>query len=76
MPGITVLTFRLTVTAGGASASDTVDIRVNNVAHSDTDTVPTFGDATIPDQAWTQNTAISVLILPTATGGDGELAYS
>ena len=76
VPGITVLTFRLTVTAGGASASDTVDIRVNNVAHSDTDTVPTFGDATIPDQAWTRNTAISVLILPTATGGDGELAYS
>ena len=49
---------------------------MNNVTHSDTDLLPTFGDATIPDQAWTRNTAISVLTLPTATGGNGALSYT
>ena len=74
--GRTVLTFRLTVTAGGGSVSDLVDITVNNVAHSDVDRLPTFGDATIPDRVWTRNTAISALTLPTATDGDGALSYA
>ena len=38
--------------------------------------IPTFGDATVPDQVWTQNTAVSVLTLPTATGGNGTLTYT
>ena len=84
--GVTVLTFRLTVTAGGASASDTVDITVvdrSGSAVSDTtvsdgapDSAPTFGDAAVPDQSWVQNAAIAPFVLPTATGGDGPLTYT
>ncbi len=37
---------------------------------------PSFGDATIPDQSYTQNLAITQLILPPASGGDGTLTYS
>ena len=40
------------------------------------DLMPTFGTGDIPDQTYTQNTAISALQLPAATGGDGTLAYS
>lgn len=34
-----------------------------------------FGDATIEDQSWVANTAISPLTLPEATGGTGTLTY-
>ena len=36
---------------------------------------PTFEDAAVPAQAWTENTAIAPLTLPAATGGDGALSY-
>ena len=37
---------------------------------------PSFGDATIPDQTWVQDTAIDALTLPAASGGDGALTYA
>ena len=36
---------------------------------------PTFGGASIADQQYTQDTAISALTLPAATGGTGTLTY-
>ena len=38
--------------------------------------VPSFGNETIDDQTYTQNTAITTLTLPAASGGDGTLTYS
>ena len=37
---------------------------------------PSFGDATISDQTWAQNTAVGALTLPAASGGDGGLTYA
>ncbi len=37
---------------------------------------PSFGDATIPDQTWVQNTAIEALTLPEASGTGGVLTYA
>ena len=39
------------------------------------DLSPSFS-TTIANQTWTQNTAITALTLPTATGGDGSLTYA
>ena len=38
--------------------------------------VPSFGDATVSAQSYTQNTEIEALVLPAATGGDAPLRYS
>ena len=40
------------------------------------DTVPSFGDAAIPEQIYTHNLAIDTLQLPAASGGNGALAYT
>ena len=40
------------------------------------DGMPSFGSTTIDDQNYVQNTAITMLALPRATGGDGTLTYS
>ena len=37
---------------------------------------PSFGDATIPDQTWVQDTALEASTLPAASGGDGGLTYA
>ena len=37
---------------------------------------PSFGDATISDQIWVQNTATDALTLPAASGGGGGLTYA
>ena len=37
---------------------------------------PSFGDATIPDQTWVQNTMIDALTLPAASGTGGALTYA
>ena len=37
---------------------------------------PSFGDATISDQTWVQNTAIDALTLPAASGSGGVLTYA
>ena len=39
-------------------------------------TPPSFGAGSIPNQSYTQNTAIPALTLPAATGGRGALRYS
>ncbi len=40
------------------------------------DTTPSFGTATVADQSYTQNTVVTTLNLPAATGGDGTLTYT
>ena len=40
------------------------------------DLMPTFGQSTIDDQSWPEDVAITDLVLPAATGGDGALVYS
>ena len=39
------------------------------------DRAPSFGGATVPAQSYVQYTAITALVLPGATGGDGTLIY-
>ncbi len=59
------------VNAGGpGAASDTT------TATPVTDLMPDFGTATVADQSYVQNTQITTLNLPQATGGDGTLTYS
>ena len=41
-----------------------------------TNRVPTFGAATVADQSWKQNAAVTDLTIPAATGGDPPLDYS
>ena len=38
--------------------------------------MPSFGEATLADRAWTQRQAITAFTLPAATGGDGDLTYT
>ena len=40
------------------------------------DTAPSFGLQTVPDQSYTEGVAISALVLPQASGGNGSLTYS
>ncbi|MCY4122085.1 MAG: fibronectin type III domain-containing protein, partial [Acidobacteria bacterium] len=40
------------------------------------DKMPTFGNASIANQSWVANVAITNLVLPQASGGDGALVYS
>ena len=47
-----------------------------NVTPADDDTAPSFGDATVADQAYTVGVEIEPLQLPAATGGNGELTYA
>ena len=47
-----------------------------STADTPEDAQPSFGTATIADQAYTADTAIGALTLPDASGGDGALAYS
>ena len=37
---------------------------------------PSFGSSTISNQSWIQNSAITSMTLPSATGGNGTLSYS
>ena len=64
--------FRYTATdVDGDSATLTFNLTV-----VEADVAPSFGDATIADQNYTQNAAIDPLTLPEATGGNGTLSYS
>ena len=72
----TTLTFTLTVTTGGVSASDTVRVTVMDNPPRRVDSTPSFGDAAIADKRWKQNTAVTAFTLPTASDGDGALAYT
>ncbi|WP_446830451.1 fibronectin type III domain-containing protein [Candidatus Foliamicus sp.] len=56
---------------------DTATLTFNITVEAEVvDLMPSFGDETIADQDFTQNTAIDTLTLPLATGGDGALSYS
>ena len=46
------------------------------VESSSTDTAPDFGTETVADQNYVLNTAITSLVLPEATGGNGSLTYA
>ena len=48
--------------------------KVNAVA--DADTAPSFGSSTIANQSLIQNSAMTSVTLPAATGGNGTLSYS
>ena len=84
--GTTALTFELTVSAGGASASAATTVTVMDRAAGEADSAPSdsapldsapsFGDAVVAEQFWTQDTAIEEFTLPAATGGAGTLAYT
>ena len=55
---------------GGAEASLTFYVTVPP------DLEPTFGTASVPDQSWRQNVAITPFTLPRASGGDGTLTHT
>ena len=56
--------------ADGDTATLTFTITV------EADLTPSFGDRTIAEQSYVQNTAIATLTLPRASGGDGTLTYT
>ena len=60
--------------ADGDAATLRFDVRVNPAPAADTE--PTFGQQTVADQTYTVGEAITPLMLPAATGGDGNLVYS
>ncbi len=71
--GVAAGTAAVTVTANdgnGGSVQDSFTITV------EADTAPSFGNATIADQSYTRNEAITALVLPEASGGNGELSYT
>ena len=64
------LVFRLTVTdPGGLSASDEVTVTVGDGA-------PSFGDASVAALTLAPGEAMEAVVLPEATGGNGDLDYS
>ena len=46
------------------------------VSAATTDLMPDFGTASVADQSWTQDTAITSFTVPAATGGDTPLSYT
>ena len=67
------MTYRVVDSDGDAASLEFV-LRIN--PPPDTDTKPSFGSQTVSDQTYTAGTAITALVLPAATGGDGRLTYS
>ena len=69
--GTAAVTVTVTANDGnGGSVQDSFTITV------EADTAPSFGNATIADQSYTRNEAITALVLPEASGGNGELSYT
>ena len=67
-------THAMTYTATDSDGdTDTLGFTITVAAMDDSE--PSFGAATIADQAYTAGTAIDALTLPEASGGDGTLAY-
>ena len=62
-------TYTWTATDGDGDAAELIF----SIAVED---APTFGSATVDDQAWTRHSAIAAFTLPTATGGDSPVTYS
>ena len=71
-PTVASATRQYTVTVMD-SDDDTDTLSFNGTV---TNRVPTFGAATVADQSWVQNAAITDLTIPAATGGDPPLTYS
>ena len=68
---LSATTFTWTATdADGDAAATTFTITVA------ADLAPSFGDATVADGSYIQDSAIEPLVLPAATRGDGALAYT
>ena len=62
-----------------ATDDDAVDPDVARLTFTITvieDLLPSFGNAAVPNQRYTQNLPIAPLTLPEATGGDGQLTYA
>ena len=77
-PGADAGTAAVTVDARpeGQPAATPVASVMFNISVEPADEMPSFGEAVIDDQRYTVNTAITDLVLPAATGGDGALTYS
>ena len=70
-------TYTYTVTdADSNTASSDKDTITFTIAIAEEDTAPSFGSGTIANQSLTQNSAITSVTLPAATGGNGTLSYS
>ncbi len=73
--GQAATTYTYTVTDADANQAAT-DADTLSFTIAITDLMPTFGTATIADQTYLPETAITDLTLPEATGGDGTLTYT
>ena len=72
-------TYTYTVTDGdnNTASTDKDTLTFTIVVAAEADTAPAFADnASIANQSLTQNTAMTDLTLPAATGGNGTLSYS
>ena len=69
------VTYTYTATDADAADPDSASLTFA-IAVTGEDLVPSFGDAVIADQSYTENTPIDALTLPAATGGDGPLTYA
>ena len=59
-----------------ASDAETLSFTVTVEEAPEPDTAPSFGSQTVPDQSFTVGEAITPLVLPAASGGNGSLSYS
>ena len=79
-PTIAATTTTVSYRVGDAGSGNTDPRSVTvmfDIVVTGTDTAPVFGaGVTIPDQTYTQGTAITPLTLPTATGGNGPLTHA
>ena len=71
----TTYTYKVTDADGNTADSD-ADTLTFTIAVAAGDTAPSFGTATVSNQSYTQNTVITSLTLPSATGGNGVLTYA
>ena len=71
-------TYTYTVSDGdeNTASTDKDTLTFTIAVAAEPDTAPSFGSSTIANQSLTQNTAITDLTLPAATGGNGTLSYT
>ena len=71
-------TYTYTVSDGDANdtSTDKDTINFTIAVAAEQDTAPSFGSSTIANQNLTQNSAMTSVTLPAATGGNGSLSYS
>ena len=72
-----IYTYTVTDGDGNTTSTDEDTLTFNiTVTAAVTDTAPSFGSSTIANQSLTQNTPMTVVTLPSATGGNGTLIYA